>query len=88
MDANAFKWVQRLASHTWSTWSYWEPFDNALVFFNALLTLCWGGPPDQPALVTGYATGVLWTIPVIVQGMWTTMIATMIAHEVKTHWKR
>ncbi|UZJ53603.1 hypothetical protein CBS101457_002923 [Exobasidium rhododendri] len=88
MDVNGFKWVQRLASRTWSVWSYWETYDNALVFFNAVVTLCWGGPPDQPALVTGYATGVLWTIPVIVQGMWTVMVATVIAHEIKSHWKR
>ena len=88
MDVNGFKWVQRLASRTWSVWSYWQSYDNVLVFVNALITLCWGGPPDQPALVTGYATGVLWTIPVIVQGMWTCMITTLIAYEIKTHWKR
>ena len=88
MDVNGFKWVRRLASRTWSVWSYWQMYDNALVFANAVLTLCWGAPPEQPALVTGYATGVLWTIPVIVQGMWTCMIASLVAHEIKSTWKR
>lgn len=88
MDANAFKWLQRLASRTWSVWSYWRNYDNCLVFFNAVITLPWGSPPASPALVTGYATGVLWTIPVIIQGMWTCMVAFLIAHEIKSSWKR
>ena len=88
MDNNAFKWVQRLNSRTWSIWSYWQNYDNVMVFVDAVITLPFGGPPEAPALVTGYATGVLWTIPVIIQGMWTCMIATVIAHEIKNHWKR
>ena len=88
IDIDAYKWVPRLASRTWSVWSYWQNFDNVLVFFNALVTLWWAAPPVSPALVTGYATGVLWTIPVIVQGMWTCTLSALVAHELKRPWKR
>ncbi len=88
MDIGAFKWVPRLASRTWSTWSYWQNFDNVMVFLDAFISLWWSSPPVQPALVTGYATGVLWTIPVIVQGTWTCMICALIAHEIKNAYKR
>lgn len=88
MDVGAFKWVPRLASRTWSTWSYWQNFDNVMVFLDAFISLWWSTPPTQPALVTGYATGVLWTIPVIVQGTWTCMICALVAHEIKNAYKR
>lgn len=88
MDVGAFKWVPRLASRTWSTWSYWGNFDNVMVFLDAFISLWWSAPPVQPALVTGYATGVLWTIPVIVQGTWTCMICALVAHEIKNAYKR
>ncbi|PWZ00053.1 hypothetical protein BCV70DRAFT_104364 [Testicularia cyperi] len=88
MDVGAFKWVPRLASRTWSTWSYWQNFDNVMVFLDAFISLWWSAPPVSPALVTGYATGVLWTIPVIVQGTWTCMICALIAHEIKNPYKR
>ena len=88
IDIDAYKWVPRLGSRTWSVWSYWQNFDNVLVFGNAFVTLWWASPPASPALVTGYATGVLWTIPVIVQGMWTCTLSALIAHELKRPWKR
>lgn len=88
IDVDAYKWVPRLASRTWSVWSYWQNYDNVMTFVNAFITLWWAAPPDNPALVTGYATGVLWTIPVIIQGMWTCMLAVLIAHELKRPWKR
>lgn len=88
IDVDAYKWVPRLSSRTWSVWDYWQNYDNVMVFVNAFITLWWAAPPESPALVTGYATGVLWTIPVIVQGMWTCMLAVLIAHELKRPWKR
>ncbi|EST09313.1 Acyltransferase 3 [Kalmanozyma brasiliensis GHG001] len=88
MDVGAFKWVPRLASRTWSTWSYWQNFDNVMVFLDAFISLWWSAPPVSPALVTGYATGVLWTIPVIVQGTWTCLVCALVAHEIKNAYKR
>ncbi|SPO23429.1 uncharacterized protein UTRI_02108 [Ustilago trichophora] len=88
IDVGAYKWVPRMNSLTWSTWSYYQNYDNALDFLNTFIALWWAGPPDNPALVTRYATGVLWTIPVIVQGAWTCMLCAVFAHEIKTHWKR
>ncbi|CBQ72133.1 conserved hypothetical protein [Sporisorium reilianum SRZ2] len=88
IDVGAYKWVPRMNSLTWSTWSYYQNYDNALDFINSFIALWWAGPPDQPALVTRYATGVLWTIPVIVQGAWTCMLCAVFAHEIKTTWKR
>ena len=88
IDVGAYKWVARMNSLTWSTWSYYQNYDNALDFLNSFIALWWASPPDQPALVTRYATGVLWTIPVIVQGAWTCMLCAVFAHEIKTTWKR
>ncbi|PWN53723.1 hypothetical protein IE53DRAFT_383764 [Violaceomyces palustris] len=88
MDVNAFKWVPRLASRTWSIWSYWQNFENVIVFVNAFISLWYTTPPTSPALVTGYATGVLWTIPVIIQGMWTCVLTALIAYEIKNAYKR
>lgn len=88
IDVGAYKWVARMNSLTWSTWSYYQNYDNALDFLDSFIALWWAGPPDQPALVTRYATGVLWTIPVIVQGAWTCMLCAVFAHEIKTTWKR
>ncbi|KAJ1028453.1 hypothetical protein NDA16_001619 [Ustilago loliicola] len=87
-DVGAYKWVPRMNSLTWSNWSYYQNYDNAIHFVTSFLALWWGNPPDQPALVTRYATGVLWTIPVIVQGAWTCMLCAVFAHEIKTTWKR
>ncbi len=88
MDINAYYWVPRLSSRTWSIWSYWQNYKNVGTFINAVLTIWWAAPPVSPALVTGYATGVLWTIPVIVQGMWTCTLSALVAHEIKKPWKR
>ncbi|PWY98502.1 hypothetical protein BCV70DRAFT_201814 [Testicularia cyperi] len=88
IDVGAYKWVPRMNSLTWSNWSYFQNFDNMIDFVDSFIALWWAGPPDQPALVTRYATGVLWTIPVIVQGAWTCMLCAVFAHEIKTHWKR
>lgn len=88
IDLDAYKWVRRLASRTWTTWAYYQNYKNVLVFVNAYITLWWAAPPDDPALVTGYATGVLWTIPLIVQGLWTCMLCALVAHEIKRPWKR
>ncbi|EST07846.1 Acyltransferase 3 [Kalmanozyma brasiliensis GHG001] len=88
IDVGAYKWVAPSNSLTWSTWSYFQNYDNVLDFLNSFIALWFAGPPDQPALVTRYATGVLWTIPVIVQGAWTCMLCAVFAHEIKTTWKR
>ncbi|TKY87309.1 hypothetical protein EX895_003986 [Sporisorium graminicola] len=88
IDVGAYKWVPRMNSLTWSTWSYYQNYNNSIDFVNTFIALWWAGPPDQPALVTRYATGVLWTIPVIVQGAWTCMLCAVFAHEIKTTWKR
>ncbi|PWN34137.1 uncharacterized protein FA14DRAFT_173845 [Meira miltonrushii] len=88
IDVDGYKWVRRLASRTYSTWAYYQNYENVLVFINSYITLWWAAPPDSPALVTGYATGVLWTIPLIVQGLWTCMLCALVAHEIKKAWKR
>lgn len=88
IDVGAYMWVPRMNSLTWSTWSYYQNYDTALDFVDTFMALWWASPPDNPALVTRYATGVLWTIPVIVQGAWTCMLCAVFAHEIKTTWKR
>ncbi|CAO1624968.1 unnamed protein product [Sympodiomycopsis kandeliae] len=88
IEADAFHWVQRLASRTWSAWSYYEDYQNLGVFINDYLTLWFTIPPTVPALVSLYATGILWTVPIIVQSSWTVFLCALIAREMPNPKKR
>ncbi len=88
IDVGAYKWVPRMNSLTWSTWAYYQNYTNAIEFVDSFIALWWASPPDNPALVTHYATGVLWTIPVIVQGAWTCMLCAVLCTRDQDAWKR
>lgn len=88
IQVNAYKWVPRLASRTWSTWAYFEDYDSAGSFINAWIGLWFTLPPDSPVLLSTYATGVLWTIPVITQSSFAILITVIISKEVPNAYKR
>ncbi|KAK0519555.1 hypothetical protein OC834_007340 [Tilletia horrida] len=88
IQAQAFAWVRKLASRTWSTWSYYHDYDNVGYFFNSWLSLWFTIPPDVPLLISTYATGILWTVPIIVQTSWTVFTCALIAREFNNPWKR
>ncbi|KAK0552264.1 hypothetical protein OC846_002961 [Tilletia horrida] len=88
IQAQAFAWVRKLASRTWSTWSYYHDYNNVGYFFNSWLSLWFVIPPDVPLLISTYATGILWTVPIIVQTSWTVFTCALIAREFTNHYKR
>ncbi|KAE8225451.1 hypothetical protein CF319_g1806 [Tilletia indica] len=88
IQAQAFAWVRKLASRTWSTWSYYHDYDNVGFFFNSWMSLWFVIPPDVPLLISTYATGILWTVPIIVQTSWTVFTCALIAREFKNNYKR
>jgi len=88
IQAQAFAWVRKLASRTWSTWSYYHDYQNVGFFFNSWLSLWFVIPPDVPLLISTYATGILWTVPIMIQTSWTVFTCALIAREFVNPWKR
>ncbi|UZJ56719.1 hypothetical protein CBS101457_006039 [Exobasidium rhododendri] len=88
IQVDAYKWVPRLASRTWSTWAYFQDYDSVGSFINAWIGLWFTLPPENPVLLTTYATGVLWTIPVITQSSFAILITVIISREIPNVYKR
>jgi hypothetical protein len=88
MDAGALKWLEYLASVTWSPWPFTTIVQNPGVFLSELIQLAYLIPNAAPMITTNYCTGVLWTIPVQLQGAWQTLLALIMVRECKTPWKR
>ncbi len=88
VQVDAFKWVPRLASRTWSTWSYFSDYSNVGQFINGWITLWFTLPPISPLFLTTYATGVLWTIPVIIQNSLSILITALVSREIPDARKR
>lgn len=88
IEADAFHWVRRLASRTWSPWSYYNDYQNLGVFLNDFFILWFTDPPNVPPQLTTYATGILWTVPIIVQASWTVFTCALIAREMPNAKKR
>lgn len=88
MDAGALNWLEYLASVTWSPWPFTTIVQNPGVFLSELIQLAYLIPNAAPMITTNYCTGVLWTIPVQLQGAWQTLLALIMVRECKTPWKR
>jgi hypothetical protein len=88
MDAGATTWLEYLASVTWSTWPFTTVPDNFGDFLSEILELAFLIPNAAPQIIFNYCTGVLWTIPVQLQGSWTTILAVIMIREIRTPWKR
>jgi hypothetical protein len=88
MDAGALKWLEYLASVTWSPWPFTAIVQNPGVFISEIVQLAFLIPNAAPMITYNYCTGVLWTIPVQLQGAWQTLLALIMICECKTPWKR
>ena len=88
IDCGATQWLEYLPSVTWSTWPYTVRYENFGEFLNELLELLYLIPNAAPQITFNYCTGVLWTIPVTLQGSWISLLGVMIIYELKNPWKR
>ena len=88
IDCGATKWLEYLPSITWSTWPYVVEFSNFGRFLTELLELAYMIPNAVPRITFNYCIGVLWTIPVQLQGSWLILLAVIVIREVRSPWKR
>lgn len=88
VDCDATKWLEYLPSVTWSTWPFIKGYSNFGSFVSEILELIYLIPNAAPVITVNYCTNVLWTIPVQLQGSWTTLLAVIVIQEIKTPWKR
>ena len=88
MDGGATAWLEYLPSVTWSTWPFTTVPNTFGNFLSEILELGYLIPNAAPQLTFNYCTGVLWTIPVQLQGSWVTLLAVIVIREIKTPWKR
>lgn len=88
MDSGATKWLEYLPSITWSTWPFTVIPSNFATYLSEVLQLAFLIPNATPQITFNYCTGVLWTIPVQLQGSWVTLLGMIIICEIKTPWKR
>ncbi|RAL61801.1 hypothetical protein DID88_002864 [Monilinia fructigena] len=77
-----------LPSITWSTWPYVTPFPHIGYLLNEFIALAYTIPNAVPLITFNYCTGVLWTIPVIIQGSWTTLLAILLITSIPASYKR
>jgi hypothetical protein len=88
MDAGALNWLDYLPSVTWSPWPFTAIVANPGVYISEIIQLAYLIPNAAPMITYNYCTGVLWTIPVQLQGAWQTLLALIMVKECKTPWKR
>ena len=88
MDVGAINWLQYLPSVSWSTWPYTRVYANFGSFISETMELVFLIPNAMPQITFNFCTGVLWTIPVQIQGSWQAMLGVIVVKEIKTPWKR
>jgi hypothetical protein len=88
MNCGGITWLEYLPSVTWSTWPYATLFPTFGDFLSDLLELLYLIPNAAPQITFHYCTGILWTIPVQLQGTWLMLLGVIVIREIKTPWKR
>jgi hypothetical protein len=88
MNCGGTHWLEFLPSVTWSTWPFTTIFPTFGDFFSDILELLYLIPNAAPQITFHYCTGVLWTIPVQLQGTWLMLLGVIVIREIKTPWKR
>ena len=88
IDCSATKWLEYLPSITWSTWPFIRGYSNFGNFMSEVLELVYLIPNTSPVISFNFCTNVLWSIPVQLQGSWTTLLAAIVIREIKAPWKR
>ncbi|MCJ1459983.1 hypothetical protein MMC28_010362 [Mycoblastus sanguinarius] len=88
INAGATKWLEYLPSVSWSSWPFTVGYTSFGNFLSEVLELMYLIPNAAPQITFNYCTGVLWTIPVQLQGSWVTILGVIVIREIKTPWKR
>jgi hypothetical protein len=88
MNCGGTNFLQSLPSVTWSSWPFTTMFPTFGDFFSDILELLYLIPNAAPQITFHYCTGVLWTIPVQLQGTWVMLLGVIVVREIKTPWKR
>ncbi|OKL55829.1 hypothetical protein UA08_08826 [Talaromyces atroroseus] len=88
MDAGALNWLESLPSVTWSDWPFVAIPANPGIYVSEILQLAFLIPNAAPMITNNYCTGVLWTIPVQLQGAWQTLLGLIMIRQIKNPWKR
>jgi hypothetical protein len=88
IECGAIEWLEMLPSITWSSWPYTVAIANFGTYLDEVIELAFLIPNAVPQITFNYCTGILWTIPVQLQGSWTTILAVIVTYEIKTPWKR
>lgn len=88
INAGATKWLEYLPSITWSDWPFTTGYTNFSNFISEVLEIMYLIPNAAPLVTFNYCTGVLWTMPIQIQGSWLCLLAVMVIREIKTPWKR
>jgi hypothetical protein len=88
VQCGAIKWLQYLPSITWSPWPYVVGYTTFGSFISEILELVYFVPNGAPRIIFNYCTGVLWTIPVQLQGAWLILVGVVVIREIKTPWKK
>ncbi|KAB8298715.1 hypothetical protein EYC80_000890 [Monilinia laxa] len=88
MDVGALKWLEYLPSISWTTWPYAVEYSDFSHYISEVLELVYLLPNAAPQITYNYCTGVLWTIPVQIEGSWITLLGCIVVRQIKTPWKR
>ncbi|KAA8569942.1 hypothetical protein MFRU_005g00930 [Monilinia fructicola] len=88
MDVGALKWLEYLPSISWTTWPYAVEYPDFSHYISEVLELVYLLPNAAPQITYNYCTGVLWTIPVQIEGSWITLLGCIVVRQIKTPWKR
>lgn len=88
IECGAIDWLKMLPSITWSSWPYTVAIANFGTYLDEVIELVFLIPNAVPQMTFNYCTGILWTIPVQLQGSWTTILAVIVVYEIKGPWKR
>jgi hypothetical protein len=88
IDSGAVKWAEYVPSISWTTWIYVVGFDSFGAFLSEVLELFYLIPNAAPQITNNYCTGVLWTIPVQLQGSWLVLCGVVMTREAIKPWKR
>jgi hypothetical protein len=88
IDSGATAKLEYLPSITWSDWPYTQPYNNFADYVSEILELAYLVPNAAPKITWNFCTGVLWTIPVQLQGSWLVLLGVVLIKEITTPWKR
>ncbi|KAF7877150.1 hypothetical protein EAF04_000835 [Stromatinia cepivora] len=88
MDVGTLAWLEYLPSISYTTWPYAVEYTDFSHYISEVLELVYLLPNAAPQITYNYCTGVLWTIPVQIEGSWITLLGCIVVREIKTPWKR